>query len=96
MINYAIFRRGAWATPQEVEKAASRSTRVGQEMTDQVRWIRSYVVQEPDGRLGSVCIYQATDAETARDHARRSGMPADEVIPFVKTVVINDDPEGTV
>jgi hypothetical protein len=92
MINYVIFRRGAWSSPEEVERAASRSTRAGQEMADRVRWIRSYVVHEPDGRLGSVCIYQATDPETAREHARCSAMPADEVIPFVKTVVINDDP----
>jgi len=92
LINYVIFRRGAWSSAKELEDAAGRSTRVGQEMSDRVKWIRSYVVQEPDGRLGSVCIYQATDAETAREHARCSAMPADEVIPFVNTVIINNDP----
>jgi len=92
MINYVILRRGAWSSAQELELAASRSTRAGQEMADRVRWIRSYVIHESDGRLGTVCIYQATDPETAREHARCSAIPADEVIPYVKTVVINDDP----
>ncbi len=92
MINYVILRRGAWSSAQELELAASRSTRSGQDMANRIRWIRSYVIQEPNGRLGTVCIYQATDAETAREHARNSAMPADEVIPYVKTVVINDDP----
>jgi hypothetical protein len=92
MFNYVILRRGAWSSAQELELAASRSTRTGQEMSDRIRWIRSYVIHEPDGRLGTVCIYQATDPETAREHARCSAMPADEVLPYVKTVVINDDP----
>jgi hypothetical protein len=92
LINYVIFRRGAWSSAKELELAAGRSTRAGQEMADRIRWIRSYVVQEPDGRLGTVCIYQAADEEAAREHARCSAMPADEVLPFVNTVIINADP----
>jgi hypothetical protein len=62
-------------------------------MADQIRWIRSYVVTEDDGTLGTVCIYQAASAEAIRDHARRVGMPADEITPIAKTVVIRTDPE---
>ncbi len=93
LINYVILRRGAWSSAQELEAAAGRSTRAGQEMADRIRWIRSYVIQEPGGRLGTVCIYQATDPEAAREHARCAGMPADEVIPFVNTVYVNPDPD---
>jgi thiamine biosynthesis protein ThiC len=62
MQTYVILRRGGWATGEELEAAAAVSTRVGdEEMSDQVRWIRSYVLDEEDGTLGTVCIYQAVD-----------------------------------
>ena len=94
MNTYVIRRRSAWADAQELEQAAARSTRVGnEEMPSQVRWIRSYVVEESDGRLGSVCIYQATGAEAIREHARRAGLRADEIYPVERTVIVRDDPE---
>lgn len=96
MNTYVILRKGAWSCPDDLEKAASRSTRVGQEeMPQDVRWIRSYVVKDEEERLGTVCIYQATSPDAVREHARRSDLPADEVIPVVDTVVVNDDPAPT-
>lgn len=93
METFAIRRRSNWANAAELESTASRSAKIGnEEMPDQVRWIRSYVVQEDDGRLGTVCIYQAVSAEALRDHANRVGMQADEITPVVNTVVIRDDP----
>jgi thiamine biosynthesis protein ThiC len=64
-------------------------------MGDQIRWIRSYVVNEADGSLGTVCIYQAVSADAIREHARRVGMPADEITLVANTVVIRDDPMET-
>lgn len=93
MQTFVILRRGGWADSQELDVAANRSSRVGlDEMADQIRWIRSYVVQEQDGTLGTVCVYQGTDEEAVREHARRAGLPADEVIPVGDTVVVNEDP----
>lgn len=93
MKTYVILRRGGWADGNELEVAAGRSSRVGlEQMSDRIKWIRSYVVEEQDGRLGTVCIYQGTDEETIREHARRSGLPADEVIPVGDTVILNEDP----
>lgn len=93
MQTYVIRRRNAWASATELEKAASRSARIGNdEMPDQVRWIRSYVVEEDTGRLGTVCIYQATSPEAIRDHAARVGMPADEITLVGNTVIVRDDP----
>ena len=90
---YVIRRPSAWANLQELEAAAARSAKIGnEEMPDRVRWIRSYVVNEPDGRLGTLCIYQAQDPESIREHARRAGIPADPIFPVVTTVVIRDDP----
>jgi hypothetical protein len=94
---YAIRRRTAWKTPSELEKAASISARVGnEEMPDKIRWIRSYVVKEADGQLGTLCIYQAADEVAIREHARRVGMPADEITPIAETVIVRDDPSSAV
>lgn len=93
MKTYAILRRNGWANARELEVAAGVSTKVGRdEMPDRVRWIRSYVVREDEGALGTLCIYQGTDEAAIREHARRSGLPADEVIEVADTVILNDDP----
>jgi hypothetical protein len=93
METYVILRRSAWADAPELEAAAAESTRVGnEEMPDDVKWIRTYVIQEEDGRLGSACIYQATSEAAAREHAARAKLRADEVIKVVNTVVVREDP----
>jgi len=90
---FTIRRRNGWKTSAELERAASISARVGnEEMADQVRWIRSYVVKEPNGELGTVCIYQAVDEAAIREHARRVGMPATEINVVETTVIVRDDP----
>jgi len=90
---YVIRGPSAWANLQELEAAGAKSGKVGnEEMADRVRWIRSYVVKEPDGRLGTVCIHQARDPESIREHARRVGMPGAQIFPVVKTTVIRNDP----
>ncbi|MGI1661977.1 nickel-binding protein [Palleronia sp. KMU-117] len=88
-----IRRTSAWKDPAELEKTAAESARVGnEEMQDSVRWIRSYVIRETDGRLGTCCIYEAVDGDAIREHARRVGMPGDDFLPIAKTVVVRPDP----
>jgi hypothetical protein len=90
---YVIRRPSAWASLKEVEAIGAKAAKIGNDqMSDRVRWIRSYVVKEPDGRFGSVCIYQARDVESIREHARRVGMPGDQIFPVVTTIVVRDDP----
>jgi hypothetical protein len=89
---YAIRRRDFWGDPEALQATAAKSAQVGEEMTDDIRWIRSYVVQEESGKLGTVCIYQGTSAEKVREQAERSGMPADEVTLVLDTVIVNEDP----
>lgn len=90
---YVIRRRSAFADVPDLEQAAARSAKVGNEdMPDRVRWIRSYVVEEPDGRIGTVCIYQATDVLSICEHARRAEIAADEIVPVLNTVVVRQDP----
>jgi sporulation protein YlmC with PRC-barrel domain len=91
---YAILRRDGWRSGADLEAAAARSTKVGAEqMADDIRWIRSYVLDEEDGRLGTVCIYQATSEEAIRKHASLAGLPVDEVVPIADTVIVRPDPE---
>jgi hypothetical protein len=90
---YVIRRRSAWASPAELEQTAARSADIGDnEMPDDIRWIRSYVVVEPDGRLGTLCIYQASSAAKVIEHAARTGMPADEITEVADTVIVRPDP----
>ena len=94
MNTYAILRRRGWRSPGDLEEAAQRSTKVGNEdMADEVRWIRSYVLDEGGGSVGTVCIYQATGEEAIRKHAELAELPVDEVIPVADTVIVRPDPE---
>ena len=94
MKTYVILRRGGWKSGEELEQAAARSREVGDnEMSDDIRWIRSYVVAEESGDLGTVCIYQASSPEAIRDHASRADLPVDEIVEVADTVVVRPDPE---
>jgi hypothetical protein len=89
---YVIRRPSAWANLAELEAAGAKSAKISnEEMPNRVRRIRSYVVKEPDGWIGTVCIYQARDPESIRAHARRVAMPGDEIFPVLTTVVVRDD-----
>jgi hypothetical protein len=93
MNTYVILRRGAWRSPEDLQAAAERSTQVGDEMSDDIRWIRSYVLAEDAGDVGTVCIYQATSPEAVREHASRADLAADEIIEVADTVLVRPDPE---
>ena len=90
---YVIRRPYGWATAEELGIAAQRSRRVGDdEMSDDIRWIRSYVVQEDDGTLGTFCVYEGTSVEKVREHADRADLPAASVHEVVDTVIVRPDP----
>ncbi len=80
-------------TGPSLEEAAARSTEVGDGMPDDIRWIRSYVLEETSGALGTVCIYQASSEEAIRKHADAAGLPVTEIIPIADTVIVRPDPE---
>ena len=79
MQTYVILRRSAWDSEDELEAAAAVSRQVADEdMDNRVKWIRSYVLAEEDGTVGTVCIYQAEDEEAIIEHAQRAELPADD------------------
>ena len=90
---YAILRRSGWRSPEELQEAADRSAAVGEKRADDIYWIRSYVLVEGDGSVGTVCIYQASSADAVREHASAAELPVDEVIPVADTVVVKEDPQ---
>ena len=92
MKTYVILRRNGWQTAADLERAAARSTEQGDQMPDDIRWIRSYVLGETDGSVGTVCIYQATSPEAIRRHAERADLPVDEIIAVDATVIVRPDP----
>ncbi|HLM32171.1 MAG TPA: DUF4242 domain-containing protein [Solirubrobacterales bacterium] len=93
MNTYVILRRSGWQSPAELEEAAGRSSKVGDEqMPDDIRWIRSYVLEEGGSTVGTVCVYQATSEEAIRKHGELADLPVDEVIPVADTVLVRPDP----
>ncbi len=78
---YAILRRAGWRSGEALDAGSARSSRVGDEaMPDDVRWIRSYVLEEGNGAVGTVCIYEATSPEAIRKHAALAELPVDKII----------------
>jgi thiamine biosynthesis protein ThiC len=93
MDTYVILRRSGWQSPEQLEQAAARSKSVGDEqMSEDIRWIRSYVLEEDGGSVGTVCIYEASSPEAIREHASRAELPVDEIIRVADTVVVRPDP----
>ena len=95
MDTYVILRRSGWKSGAELEEAAARSSQVGdEEMSDDIRWIRSYVLEEDGDQVGTVCIYQASSPEAIREHASRADLPVDEIISVADTDIVRPDPEA--
>ena len=93
METYVILRRDGWRTPDELQQAAARSTAEGDRMPDDIRWIRSYVLAEDSGEVGTFCVYEGESPETIRAHAEKAGLPCDEIVPILDTVVVRPDPQ---
>jgi sporulation protein YlmC with PRC-barrel domain len=89
---YVILRRSGWRSPEELQEAAARSTAEGNKEGSGVRWIRSYVLEEDGGSVGTVCIYEAESPEAIRAHAGAADLPVDEIVKVADTVVVRPDP----
>jgi hypothetical protein len=91
---YAILRRDAWRSRGELECAAERSAKVAdEEIADDVRWIRSYVLDERGTSVGTICIYEATGPEALRRHASLADLPVDEIVRIADTVIVRPHPK---
>lgn len=75
MPRYIIERSVPGITREELDAAARRAIAVAADMPG-VQWIRSYI-SEAEGKI--YCEYDAPDPEIIREHAKRSGLPADKI-----------------
>ena len=89
---YVILRRNGWASVEDLGIAGERSAVEGDKPDSGVRWIRSYVLADESGEVGTVCIYEADSPEAIRAHAAASDLPVDEIVPVTDTVLVRPDP----
>jgi hypothetical protein len=59
---------------QELAQAAAKSNATLAEMNGQAQWIHSYVADNK-----TYCVYLAESEAAVKEHARRSGFPANRV-----------------
>jgi sporulation protein YlmC with PRC-barrel domain len=90
---YGILRRNGWATPADLELGGKRSAEVGDKPGSGVRWIRSYALGEASGEVGTFCVYEAESEDALRAHAEAAGIPCDEVVRIIDTIVVRPDPQ---
>ncbi len=61
-------------TEAQIRSIALVSLEKLKEMGPRIQWLHSYVTEDK-----VYCVYLAPDEDTIREHARRSGLPADRV-----------------
>jgi hypothetical protein len=62
---------------QDIRAVSASSNQVLHDMTSEgkdVQWVESYVTGDK-----LFCVYNATDADTIREHAKRGGFPANAI-----------------
>lgn len=58
----------------QIKDLSIHSLEVLKEMGPQIQWLHSYVTEDK-----IYCVYLAPDENTIREHARRSGIPANRI-----------------
>jgi hypothetical protein len=61
-------------TQDQLQEAAQTSCGVLYEMGPRIQWVQTYVT---DNKM--FCIYNAPDEASIREHAKKSGFPADKI-----------------
>ncbi len=61
-------------TQDQIREVSLRSLKTLHEMGPQIQWLHSYVTEDK-----MYCVYLAPDENTIREHARRTGVPANRV-----------------
>jgi Protein of unknown function (DUF4242) len=92
MQTYVVLRRAERDSLEELAAARARWAAVDERLSDDIAWIRSYVLAENDGSVGEVCICQAATPEAIRGHSARAGLEVDEIVKVADTIVVRPDP----
>lgn len=62
-------------TPEQLKAISQKSCSVLKEMGPQIQWIQSYVTGNK-----IFCVYKAENEELIREHAKKGGFPANNII----------------
>ena len=73
---------------QELQAISRQSCGVLSELGPQIQWVQSFVTDN-----GIYCTYIAPNEEMVREHARRGGFPADQVL-AIRAVIDPTTAEG--
>lgn len=92
MNTYCLIRRNAW-TPESLEAGGARSDAENARRTDKLRHIRTYVLDEGNGRLGTICVYQAVSEQAIRDQFAVAQLPDADIVPVPALNVVRPDPD---
>jgi hypothetical protein len=86
MQTYLVVRRSAWLSEQAQREADERSAEAARAFDD-IACVYSYVLEECDRTLGSICIVEASSPEAVRRHAAAADLPVDEIVRVAATGV---------
>jgi hypothetical protein len=91
---YAVVTRGRRRSGGDARSVTTKShTASDGEVTGEVRWLRSYVLDAHDTFLGTVGIYEATGPDAIRRYADQTGRPADEIIRLADGAIVRSGSE---
>jgi len=90
---YLVSRARAWLSEEELAATSECAPAVLELFAGDIRWIRSYIVQEDDGTYGACCLFEASSREVLERYADALMLPADAIKPVVTTSVSTPDPE---
>lgn len=68
-------------TPEQLREGAAKSNRVLRELGPDIQWVHSYIAGDK-----VYCVYQAPSEALIRQHAERSGFPANKITPVSAVV----------
>lgn len=66
---------------EQLRDAARQSNKVLKDLGPEIQWVQSYVAGDK-----IYCVYNAPSEELIREHARKSGFPANRVTPVVAVI----------
>ena len=64
-------------TPDQLRAAAQKSNAVLRDLGPEIQWVQSYVAGDK-----IYCVYNAPNEQLIREHAEKSGFPANRITPI--------------
>ena len=68
-------------TADQLRDAAAKSNKVLRFMGPDIQWVQSYVTGDK-----LYCVYNARSADLIKEHAQRSGFPANKIVPVMAVI----------